>query len=225
MSEQTNLAEMQDLGFDTVPTVVVDGRAFQAFPDEVLKRELGIPIESNSLEIALKHLETSAQILAITADVVAALPQSLWSVRLVDNRDRGLGQWSWHIFQFAVECVEGIEGGVLEWEDVRRLAERQYWTDEETYLEFESIARYGKAVVERLSHWSRSVDDDLLSQEMESPWGILSGYGLISHLERHSAIHLRQIVDFVKARVPAYEAFPPVEFMETIPSYGSLKQD
>lgn len=225
ISEERNRLEMESLGFTFVPTVKLGDRAFAGFPDEVLLRELGLEVERASLNDTLEKLGNTIFVFNVLLEVVPHLPQELWSQQVVEERDRQLGQWVWHIFRFAEEVIEAVEDGHLSREKLLPMAERKYWIQASVFSDFPTIAEYGAGVVQRVRTWSQQLTESALDGTIDTPWGNLTTGGFLDHLHRHSAIHLRQILERVESDLPDFAHVPSDEVMSQIPNFGTLARD
>lgn len=220
-----HLQELRAYGFDSIPTIVLDGRAFPGFPDEVIWRELGIDAEElRDFDALMSHLHEALWCFGVLTDVVVKeIPDSLWSYRVVEERDRPLGQWVWHIFRFVDEILGVPSRGGLSWDDLLPMAELKYWSERDSFPTFSSIQRYGREVVGRLQAFTNGLTPDIAFQSHDTPWGPLPFSALLRHVERHTAVHLRQVISLLNRELGT-EVVPPDQ-LSRIPHYGTLQPD
>lgn len=222
VSDAFHASVLESLGF-WVPTVVVGARAFPGFPEEALRRELGLPPgEGESLE---ERLATTLDVLEVVSGMVPHIPDELWEHRLAEERDRPLGQWVWHIFRFVEVVIEGVETGQLDQQSLREMSERKYWTQEREYGRFAEMGGYAESAVERLRRWVESGVREDDGRTVSTPWGDLSVSGVSAHMLRHSATHLYQLVGALEALAPDMKGMPSREVLDSLPFYHTRAAD
>jgi len=217
--------EMAALGYTMVPVVVIDGRHFPGFPDEVLRRGLGLPSIAINVEDFRMKMKSGLGVLHMVERLVKHIPQELWEERLAPDRDRPLGQWVWHIFHLPEVFLGAVRDGVLGLDALKSATVRQHWYQEPEFPSFEAVASYAWAVIQRLDRWISSVDAHDLSQDIDTPWGLVTVAGALDHVERHSAIHLRQLVSYMKSRDDKFTHLPTDESLKQVPDYAILYKD
>lgn len=221
-----NRAELEALGFDFVPVVVLDGRAMIAFPEGPLRRELGIAALDQPEKRGRRRVLGTMRSLRLLLAIVPHISDDHWTVQLVTERYRPLGQWVWHIFRFVEEVMQAARDQAIHREQLLRMAERRYWTEEEKYRSFKQIAEYGLGVERSLGVWMREELPQVVTVEvLESPWGRLEMVDLLDQLDRHTASHLWQIIDKLRELDPSFEHLPTDEQMSRVPRYADLAAD
>ncbi len=186
-------AELTALGFKAIPVVVVEGRAFPGFPEEVLLRELGLPSAETDRPDERRQLDLARQVLEATLRLVALLPEERWSDLVTPDRDRTLGQWTWHVFRYVENVLEAADEGALPWEKIEPLVERRSWTQGAEFRSFADVSAYGARVADALAAWSRSLPEGGLSRRVDAYWGPSTMRTLVDNTIRHTSVHLRQL--------------------------------
>lgn len=220
-------AELEALGFDAVPVVVAEGRAFVAFPEEILRRELALPPAAVDLEKARLAVASLSSTLRIAATMTEGIPNDLWDRLIVEKRDRPLGQWVWHIFFFADLCLYAYEKGAIGRSKFDTMVDQSKWLQGKELKPlggFRAIARYGWEVADRIKSME-SIDLEALTTDVHTPFGSFSLGGFIDQALRHTAVHLRQVIARMPAWVPDFASCPSLEEMNEIPSYNTLALD
>jgi hypothetical protein len=219
-------AELLALGFEFIPVVVIRGRAFAAFPEDLLRREVGLPPRPSRSGTAHQTIESAVSSLRILLGVVRHIPDEYWGLRLLPDRDRSLGQWVWHIFEIPLEFMNACERRTLRVEDIQRTVERKYWAQEREFLTFEAIAKYGANAVDRVENWASNRLDHVIDGTIDSIWGSITTVDLLDQLDRHSAVHLRQVVDKLTELMGVnFVGRPAPEVLARVPQFVSLKAD
>lgn len=220
-----HLRELHSYGFDSIPMIVLEGRAFPGFPDEVVWRELGIdPEQLRDFDALLGSLHEALWCFGVLTDVVVSqIPDFLWSYRVVEGRYRPLGQWVWHIYAFADEILRVPSREGLSWEDLLPMAELTYWTERDKFPTFSSIREYGQGAVSRFQEFTNELRPEVAFASYDTPWGPLPLSALLRHVERHTAIHLRQVISLLNRELGIPVVSP--EQLERIPHYGTLTAD
>lgn len=217
--------ELEALGFTFIPVVVIDGEATSAFPEGPLRERLGLPAADVSDERAQQRARGTVFCLRILLSIVPHIPDSMWSLQLVTERDRPLGMWIWHIFELAREWTEEPTTAITP-AGLRRLAERRYWTDEARFRTFAAIAAHGAIVTERFERWGeRELPTAMGVVIPDTPWGTLSMLDVLDQLERHTAVHLRQVIALLTERQPNAPWLPGEQVMAQIPRFETLARD
>lgn len=188
-----HLSELRALGFESIPVVVVDGRGFPGFPEEVLLRELGLPPPAGGPLDDRRRLDLVGQVVETAVRLVAQLPETRWSELVTPDRDRALGQWTWHVFRYVENVLEAAEEGELPWRKIEPLVERRTWTRSGDFQSFSAVSAYGGQVAERLRIWSSALPESGLSLEVRAYWGPSTMRTLVDNTIRHTSIHLRQL--------------------------------
>lgn len=215
---------LESLGF-WVPTVVAHGRAFPGFPEATLASELGLPPPLKNLEATIAGVGATEDIFRLLLAVVPNLPKSLMDLRLAPERDRPFSQWVWHIFRFGDEVIHASAAGSMPAENLRKMSERKHWSEESAYPSFQAIAAYGEQTLARLSVWRQTLDEAMLEEAVDTPWGILPIDAVVMHLLRHSAIHIRQIVEKLWEIAPDARGLPSEADLANVPEYHTLDRD
>jgi glutaredoxin len=215
--------ELLALGFSEVPIVVVNGRALAYFPESAFRRALGLPPADVPVERARDRVQSTLFTLRAFLGIVPHIPQELWSAQLVTDRDRPLGQWTWHVFRLAEGLMESAVSGAVVVSRENR--ERRTWIQESQFREFSKIAVYGDGVVRRLSEWSNLELAGVATMQLESPWGRITMLDRLDHLDRHSAVHTRQVVNLITTRVPDFAWLPSKEVLAQIPYFDTGNAD
>lgn len=217
--------ELESLGFTFIPVVVIDGTAMSAFPEGPLRQRLGLPTAEVSAERAQQRIRGTLFCLRVLLSVVPHIPNTMWPVQLVTERDRPLGMWVWHIFALVQEWTTE-PATALTADRLRVLAERRYWRDEERFRTFDEIAKYGRQVTSDLEGWTERELGLALDLVISStPWGTLTMLDVLDQLERHTAVHLRQVLSLLREKDPAAPWLPAEDVMDQIPHFETLARD
>lgn len=217
-----NRAEIEALGFDAVPVVAVEGKAFEAFPDEVIIRNLGLEAAPVSLEQQRAQMALAVRVLESTRNVVAALPDSCWGEPVSDLRNRTLGHFAWHLFRFAEIMMETADEKILPWDKLQECAETPYWTEAGRFPTFAAISSYARKVTDRFASWTPTLSEAALAEEMDTCWGRISLRSLLSYIVRHTGVHLRQLLQRVREIKPEACSLVPEEVLAKIPAPSVL---
>jgi len=225
IGEDRGRQELKALGFDFVPVVVIGGRAFAGLPEDALRRELGLPVAELPWDRAKERVESTSFTLRTLLPVVPAIPNESWLVLMEPTRNRPLGQWVWHIFRFVEFVTESAAERKVQVEKLNEMSERRYWRQESQFRTFDDIARYGETMLQHLSDWAAHDLAGILDVPIDSPWGVITVIDLLDHLDRHSAVHFRQLLVKLGELRPDLENPVAPEALARIPTFTSLSRD
>lgn len=229
VSEAVHRQELASMGFDAVPVAVVGGTPFSAFPAEKLLERLGhVPPGVGDLDYR-SRCRTTLRALRAFRSSIKSLPDDVWSVRMVPERDRIVGQWTWHVFKFADEVRASLEEGKPMPQEVQRLmAERAIFESAEVPNTFGGVQQYARGVIQRFENLSQASDrrqEEYMQRTVQTFLGRISGAGLLAHAERHSVTHFYHLRGLASRLGDKWTDPPDLNGTADLPRYATLRED
>ena len=120
---------------------------------------------------------------------VRQIPDERLGERVIDNRDRSIRLLTHHIFRIGEAFLEVAVDGVEYWAQLANVPPQ-----EGTFTTGESIAAYGRHVIERLENWWSHLEDKSCQQKVKTFYGTPPMHQLFERSTWHSAQHARQLI-------------------------------
>jgi hypothetical protein len=191
-----NRASLTTRGFDSVPVVVVGGKAFPGFPRRSLLKGLGLAAAESSPAEALRGLSATLDDLEQLAGGLPSLSQELWpeqAYTLNPERDHTLGHLAWSIFRFVELTREAPARAGLPWSELVDSTELRHWRRRPEFASFADVSAYGRAELDAGRRWAALLRPSDLAQLLDTPWGRIDLRSLIEILGEHSQIKVKRL--------------------------------
>jgi hypothetical protein len=184
-AEPAAFAELQRLGVERVPAVVVGDRVAHGWNPPTYAALLGVAYTPGARLQPSELARRLDLILARAQQLVRIVPEGLldWSP---PERARPLRDLAYHLFRLALAFVDGMDLGQVpaEWLGARAPADLR---------DGPAIARYGALVRARVSGWFEGASAGEFERVVRVYYGPQSGYDLLERTTWHAAQHLRQL--------------------------------
>jgi hypothetical protein len=182
-------AALLALGYRAVPVIQAGDQAMTGWNPTRLAALVGLTGFQEAAAPAEELIRSLERIVDGALRAVRQVPDDRLAMRSPD-RDRPLRQLAHHVFN-VVEL--GVDTDILGHYDVGALA-----GDVPAQTGAERIARYGEAVLAKLTSWYREIDQAAFERAVETDDGPRT-LGLVFERTRsHAAQHLRQLYEFLR---------------------------
>ena len=183
------LEELRQLGFASVPVVVVGNRGVSGWNPPKVAELVGFELVE---KVTRTELIASLDMLLVAAlRAIRQIPDEHLMMKSPD-RDRPLRQLAHHVFRVAEAGVDA---------DVLGQFPASTWLgggDIPAHDRAERIARYGEAVLAKLRSWFSVIDEAAFARTIEADVGPRSLSAVLERTRMHVAQHLRQIYVFLE---------------------------
>jgi hypothetical protein len=192
-----NRAALNELGYLSVPVVVVAGRAFPGFPRRTLAANLGLARTRFSAAATRRTLARSLAALEELAALLPQLPLELWHEQAYPrnpDRDHTFGHFTWGVFRFLELTLAAPEQG-MPWEQLQDSVQLADWRSAPRFTSFADVRDYALPLLDRGRAWAASLTTEEMRAPVETPWGRLELHVLLGILSEHTDIkqtHLRR---------------------------------
>lgn len=184
-------AELNELGYLSVPLIVVAGRAFPGFPLQRLAVDLGLARARFSAAGTRRALRQALDGLQSFAELLPELPPALWKEQaypLNPERDHTFGHFAWSVFRFLELTLEAPARGALAWEDLQESVQLTDWRSASRFGSFSDVESYAFPLLARGRAWGASISAEEMRTPITTPWGRLQLHLLVGILAEHTEI-------------------------------------
>jgi hypothetical protein len=193
-----NRAELNALGFLSVPVVVVCGNAFAGFPQSSLAHSLGLSRTRFSEHATRGTLLQALDALDEVALLLPNLPDELWREQaypLNPDRNHTFGHFTWGMFRFLELVLDAPAADELAWSELQDSVQLADWRSAAQFSDFADVRAYALPLLARGRALAREIGPTEMRRRLRSPWGELEAHNLIGVLAEHTDIkktHLEQ---------------------------------
>jgi len=182
-------AALAALGYRAVPVVQAGDQAMAGWNPTRLAALVGLSRFQETAAPAEALIRSLERIVDGALRAVRQAPAASLTMRSPD-RDRPLRQLAHHIFN-VVEL--GVDTDILGRYNVAALV-----GDVPAHTSAERIARYGEAVLAKLTSWFREIDQAAFDRDVETADGPRPLSLVFERTRSHAAQHLRQVYEFLR---------------------------
>jgi hypothetical protein len=182
---------LNELGYLSVPVVVVAGRAFPGFPLRSLAVNLGLARSRFSASATRRTLDGALESLEAVAGLLPELPPALWSEQaypLNPDRDHTFGHFTWGMFRFLELTLEAPARGGLPWDELQDSVQVSDWRTADRYRSFSAVHAYALPLLARGRAWATTLRTAEMRAPLTTPWGRLELHVLVGILAEHTEI-------------------------------------
>jgi glutaredoxin-like protein NrdH len=182
-------AALVALGYRAVPVVQASDRSMAGWNPTRLAALVGLTNFRETAAPAEELIRSLELIVDAALRAVRQVPDERLGMRSPD-RDRPLRQLAHHLFN-VVEL--GVDADILGRYDVVALV-----GDVPAQTSAERIARYGEAVLAKLTSWYREIEQAAFDRDVETADGPRPLSLVFERTRSHAAQHLRQLYEFLR---------------------------
>ena len=218
-AEPIHRAELEALGYQSAPVIVLGSRIFAGFPEENVRREIGLPAADFTYESTLVKLRSALAMLRHMREVTAAIPDRFWWEQMYANRDHPLGHFVWSIYRFVRLVIETPAKGEFAYADLKPSLLRTDWPEEEKFRTFAALTSFADEMIAELAAWERTLTPESLDSEVDTPWGRVSMHSLIGILNEHTSLKFSLLFPKLAALDPDFPLLPTADLLRRFPAF------